>query len=62
MIWIQIRNEEAKPRGKVKHDGYIKASLDQVKAPTNFVEYASFPERDENVSRWLEVRELIFVT
>ena len=61
MIWIQIRNEEAKPGGKVEHDRYIKAFLYQVKASTDFVEYASLPERDVNVSRRLEVSELFFV-
>ena len=61
MIWVQIRKEEAKPGSKVKHDGYIKASCNQVKAPTDFVEYASLPEINVNVSRRLNVRKLFFV-
>ena len=60
MIWIQIRKEEAKPGRKVEHDGYIKASCNQVKAPTDLVPKASLPKRDVNVSWRFKVRELFY--
>ena len=60
MFWIQIRKEKAKPGRKVEHDGYIKTSCNQVKAPTDLVTKASLSERDVNVSWRLKVRELFY--